>query len=110
VYAESIATINNGALALSSTLVATNAIPMAEAITGCVVMVVVVVTVGTPTVIGAVNGRPEAGSCSVHWEGNLRNSESSSRRAGIPDGVSDTGTCMLPGKKSADVTTRLESR
>jgi len=77
--------------------VATNAIPVAEAVEGCMVMVVVVVAVGKPTVTGAVNGHPEAGVCSIRWKGNLWNFDSSdndlsSRRAVIPDGVIDTGT------------------
>jgi len=38
---------------------ATNAIPAAEVVAGCVVMVIVVDAVGTPTVTGAVSGRPE---------------------------------------------------
>jgi len=41
------------------------------------VVVVVIVAVGTPTVIGTVNGHIDAGSCSIHREGNPRNSESS---------------------------------
>ena len=52
---------------------ASNAIPVAKTIVGCILMVAVVVTVGTPTVIGAVNGHPEAGGCSIHQEGNLKN-------------------------------------
>jgi len=91
------ATVNSDALVLGSAPEAINIIPVAEAIEGCVVMVVVVIGVETPTITGAVNGHPEAGSCSIHQEGNLRNSKSSdddlsSRRAGIPDEVSDTGT------------------
>ena len=89
--------VNSGAPALGSAPVATNAIPTTEAVEGRVVMDVVVVAVGTPTVTSAVNGCPEAGDCSIHPEGNLRNSESpnddlSRRRAGIPDGMSDAGT------------------
>jgi len=77
-------------------------------------MVIVVVTVGIPTITGTVICRPEAGSCLIHWEENLSNSDSCyigvpSRRAGIPDGVSDAGTYMLAGKKSADAKMRLKS-
>ena len=76
---------------------ASNAIPAAEADAGCVMMVVGVIAMGTPTVTSAVSGCPEAGGCSIHWEGNLRNSKSFdnglfSQRADIPDSVSDTGT------------------
>jgi len=44
---------NSGVPALRSALVATNTIPVAAAVKGCVVMVVVVVAVGTPTASGA---------------------------------------------------------
>jgi len=54
--------VNCGTLALGSTPVATNTIPAAEAIGRCVVMVIAVVAVWTPTIIGAVNGHPEAGA------------------------------------------------
>ena len=69
---------------------ATNAIPAAEAVARCVVMVVVVVAVGTPTITGMVYGRPEAGGCSSRRKGNLKDSKSSDdglsrRQAGIPD-------------------------
>jgi len=37
----------------------------------------VAVAVGTPNVTGTVNGRPEAGGCSIRQEGNLKNPESS---------------------------------
>jgi len=57
--------------------VAINAIPVAKAVAGYLVMVVVVVAARTPTVTGTVNGRPEDGGCSTHQEGNPRNSESS---------------------------------
>jgi len=68
--------VDSGAPALGSTPVATNAILMAEAVGGCVMRVVVIVAVGTPTVTGAVNGHPEPGGCSIRWEGNFRNSKS----------------------------------
>jgi len=48
---------------------------MAEAIEGCMLMVVV--AVGTPTVTGTVNGHPGTGGCSIHQEGDPRSSESS---------------------------------
>ena len=70
--------VNSGAQVLTrSTLVASNATAMVEAIKGCVVMVIDVIAVVTPTVTSAVNGSPEARSCSICLEGNLRNSESS---------------------------------
>jgi len=90
--------------------VAKNAVPAAEAIAGCMVMVVVVVAVGTPTVTDVLNGHPEAGDCLIGWEGNLKNSESpdgglSSQQANIPDGVAITGICIPAGVKSEEVTT-----
>jgi len=42
--------VNNSTPVLGSAPVATNTIPAAEAIAGCMVMIVVVVAVGTPTV------------------------------------------------------------
>jgi len=77
--------------------VATNTTLMVEAIEGCVVMVVFVIALGTPTINGAVSGCPGTGGCLIRRAGNLRSSESfdddlSSRRAGIPHGVTDTGT------------------
>ena len=68
-----IAIVNSGELALASAPVATNTTLVAEAVEGCVVMVVVVVTVGTPTVIDVVNGHPGTGSRLICWEGTLRN-------------------------------------
>ena len=90
-----IAIVDSGTPALVCAPVVTNATPASEAIEGCMVMVVLVVTVGTPTVTGMVNGHPGTGSCSISREGTLRNSKSSddgpsSRQAGIPAGVSDT--------------------
>ena len=72
-----IAIVNSSIPALESAQVATIAILATEADAGCVVMVVVVITVGTPTVTSAVRGRPEAGGCSIHREGKLKNSKSS---------------------------------
>jgi len=89
-HTAGVAMVDSSTLALRSALVATNAIPVAEAVEGCVVtvMVIVVVTVGQPP--------SPARSTAIQklLQGNLRNSESSdddlsSRRAGIPDGVSD---------------------
>ena len=96
VYAVSTVIADSGTPALESTPVVTTASLMAEAIKGCMVMVVVVVAV---TVTGKVNGHPETGSHLIYWEGYLRNSRSadsgcglSTRRASIPGGVLDTGT------------------
>jgi len=88
--------------------VATNATLAAEAVAGCVVMDVVIVAVGTPTVASTVNGHPVAGGCSIHQDGNLKNSKSSDdglygRRVSIPNGVSITGICTPVGMKSVDV-------
>jgi len=84
-----VAIVDCGALALGSALVAPNAISMAEVKEG-VVMVIVVVAVGIPTVTGEVNG------CLICREEKLRSSKSSddlsSQRTSIPDGVTDTGT------------------
>ena len=80
--------VNSSTLMLRSAPVATNAIPMAEAIEGCMVMVIVVVAVGKSTVTGSVNGHPEAGSCSICREGNHRTPKA--RTVTCP--IDDTGT------------------
>jgi len=90
-----IAIVDSGAPALASAPVATTATLAAEAIEGCVVLVVVIIAVGAPTVTGAVSGRPGTGSHLIRREGTLRNSKNSNdglsdQQACIPDGVSDT--------------------
>jgi len=69
-----VAIVNCGAPTLVSVLVTSNTMPAAEAVEGCVVMVVVVVAVGTHTITSTVNGHPGSGSQSNRREGYLRNS------------------------------------